>query len=234
MHRIEFQSAYILHTRPYQETSLLLEAFTPDFGRISLIAKGAKRPKAHNRGALQPFVPLLISCVGRGELLTLKNFDSQTPHHLIGQRLISGFYLNELLMRLIHRFDPHSELFLTYRETLLKLEQGYPEEETLRLFEKKLLETMGYALQLTKDAETGSAVEPHQLYSFDPERGPTLIQQISSSKMHLSIFKGKSLLDFAEGKLTEISTLNDIKRLMRHALSIHLGSKPLETRRLFT
>lgn len=243
MHRIEFQPAYILHSRPYLETSLLLEIFTPDYGRIGVVAKGVRRSKTKSRGLLQPFVPLLVSCSGRGELLTLKDFDAGGMVILLrGRTLVSAFYLNELLMRLLHRWDANTFLFQNYHKALneLKIKQ---EQEVLRLFEKSLLKALGYELQLIKEVETGHAVEPEKFYAFDPERGPTLVEspelqvkreghvgnkpeqgkpntRIGNMK-HL--FKGKSLLalhheDFADGFV-----LWDAKRLMREALALHLG-----------
>ena len=236
MQHFEFQPSYILHARPYRETSLLLEIFTKDHGRMSAIAKGVRRPKSRGRGLLQPFVPLLISCVGRGELLNLKDFDSGgIASWLTGRRLVSAFYLNELLMRLLHRWDPNQDLFAHYHETLTQLEKNNDEQRILRLFEKALLKSLGYELQLLRDVETGSAVDPEGTYAFDPERGPILVDSLKShtelgQSSHL--FKGKSLLALAEDKLDEISVLGDAKRLMRRALAPHLGTKPLESRKL--
>lgn len=259
MLRFNNQPAYILHTRPYQETSLILEFFTQDFGRLSAIAKGAKRPKSRGRGLLQPFVPLLISCSGKGELLTLKDFDSKaTPILLLGRRLIFAFYLNELLMRLLHRADAHVELFHSYSSSLQKLSDCVDanlEQEPLRLFEKKLLKELGYELYLSHEVDTGKPLNPEAFYLFDPERGPlpmhgedsikplfegALQDSLKDSlKLHSKaalqskiLFKGSSLLAIAENSLTEKSVLQDARRLMRLALSSHLGSRPLESRRL--
>ena len=258
MHRINFQPAYILHSRPYRETSLLLEIFTADYGRIGAVAKGVRRSKTKSRGLLQPFVPLLISCAGQGELLTLKDFDAGGMVVLLeGRALVSAFYLNELLMRLLHRWDAYPILFQSYHKALneLKVKQ---EQEVLRLFEKSLLKALGYELQLIKEAETGHTVEPEKFYSFDPERGPILAEpskgQIGThlldeeyarnsgfkrdkspntgveNRKHL--FRGKSLLALHYESLNETSTLWDAKRLMREALALHLGNKPLESRKL--
>lgn len=238
MHRFELESAYILHTRPYQETSLLLEIFTQNHGRMGVIAKGAKRPKSRARGTLQPFVPLLLSCVGRGELLTLTAFDRATIHHnLSGRRLMSGFYLNELLMRLLHRFDAHSDLFLIYRNTLCELETEKPEQIILRLFEKRLLKILGYELQLATEVETKLPVEANLYYVFDPLHGPKQLESSLTKAGNIDkipgLFKGKTLLALQEENLQDETLLNDIKRLMRLALLPHLGTKPLESRRLF-
>lgn len=245
MLRFDSQPAYILHARPYQETSLLLELFTPDFGRLSAIAKGAKRPKARGRGVLQPFVPLIISCSGRSELLTLKDFDLASQHLVLkGPYLVSAFYLNELLMRLLHRSDAHPELFTIYAKTLQAFDQSYLEktaalsvefdpkihqEKTLRLFEKALLKEIGYELHLSSDADSHDPIYPEYDYLYVPDHGPTRTPAQTQSK---SVFKGSSLLAIASENFEGTSVLQDAKRLMRLALSAHLGSKPLESRRL--
>lgn len=269
MLRFDSQPAYVLHARPYQETSLLLEFFTQDFGRVSAIAKGAKRPKSRGRGLLQPFIPLLISCAGKGELLTVKDFDAAAPPILLlGRRLIFAFYLNELLMRLLHRADAHDELFYAYEKSLHKLREDndeHLEQVPLRLFEKTLLKELGYELHLTHEVDSGKPLNPDSMYFFDPEKGPILLQtkvqapalalvQVQTQEQTLlqpelqsqlklqshlavksdlkAIFKGSSLLALAEELLTEKKVLQDARRLMRLALSGHLGNRPLESRRL--
>lgn len=243
MLRFDSQPAYILHARPYQETSLLLEIFTKDFGRVSAIAKGAKRPKSRGRGLLQPFIPLLMSCAGKGELLTVKDFDAGGPPILLlGRRLIFAFYLNELLMRLLHRADAHDELFYSYEKSLHKLthcEDETLEQIPLRLFEKTLLKELGYELHLTHEVDSGAPLDPNSLYFFDPEKGPTQLETQFKAAPHSNtksdlkaIFKGSSLLAIADELLTEKTVLQDARRLMRLALSGHLGGRPLESRRL--
>lgn len=243
MRRIELQSSYILHSRPYRETSLLLEVFTKEHGRISVIAKGIRRHKNPARALLQPFVPLLLSCAGRSELLSLKSFEPEMPMHILtGRRLISGFYLNELIVRLLHRFDPYEELFQNYREALLALESSndaVQEQITLRLFEKALLKDLGYELPLCFEAETHAPIHPDCYYNFDPEKGAALLPNYSPDimankniGMAKSIYSGKSLLAFAANDLKDPLTQKDAKRLIRQALTAILGEKPLETRRL--
>jgi len=234
MIRFESQESFVLHARLYLESSLLLELFTPDYGRISAIAKGARRPKSRMRGLLQPFVPLLVSCVGRGELLTLCAVDSAGISPLLsGRHLMSALYLNELLVRLLHRHDAHPDLFWQYKATLLQLETTEDAQEILRLFEKFLLKTLGYELPLLKDAESGALVEAENFYTFDPLRGPQLIGgKAVGDKQLPGMFKGRSLLALAEENLKDRTVLADVKRLMRQALAVHLGSKPLESRKL--
>jgi len=234
--RFEYQAAYLLHARPYRETSLLLELFIAEQGRLGVIAKGVRRPKSRSRGLLQLFVPLRVSCVGRGELLTLTDVDSAgVAPILTGRRLVSAFYVNELLMRLLHRGDPNPVLFSHYQDTLTELANMDREQVALRLFEKALLKNLGYEVQLLKDVETGLAVQAEGFYTFDPALGPVLVDSIRPNHALARssyLFKGKSLLGLAEGQLQEPSVLSDAKRLMRMALAPHLGPKPLESRKL--
>jgi len=242
-HRFEAQPAYILHARPYQESSLLLELFTRDFGRIAAIARGAKRKTKGGNGVLQPFVPLLVACSGKGELLTLKNFESESIYPmLMARRLMSALYLNELLMRLLYRWDAHLDLFHFYQTTLRALEHQENEQVVLRLFEKELLKAIGYGLQLTVELDSGQPVQAEQHYLFNSELGPSLLHELqmhgSQSKHHGQniqklVFKGKSLLALDTGDLSDPSCLQDAKRLMRESLGKHLGVRPLETRKLF-
>jgi len=239
MRRFECQAAYILLLRPYRETSFLCELFTADYGRISVIAKGVRRPKSRGRGLLQPFIPLVISCVGRGELLTLTDFDTLcVAPVLTGRRVISAFYLNELIFRLMYREDPNPELFFCYQQALSELEKTTEVQIVLRLFEKMLLKTLGYEVQLLKEVETGDPVRPEENYRFDPARGPILVEtdNLMVGVKSQDVFKGKSLLALAEGSLEkyleDVAVLSDLKRLMRLALAPHLGNKPLESRKL--
>ncbi len=242
MQRIELQPAYILHRRPYRETSQILELFSRDYGRLGVVAKGVRRPKSPAKGLLQPFIPLLISCCGKGDLLTLTHFDPVGVwHSLVGRRLVSAFYLNELLIRLLYRFDANQDLFQSYDKTLTELSKEEiiaDGQAVLRLFEKSLLRTLGYELQLSTEVETGNAIEPEGLYSFDPSLGPKLLPGVyrnvgdGLNNNSNSIFRGKSLLALDQEQLTDSDILYDAKRLMRQALAPHLGNRPLESRRL--
>lgn len=238
MVRLDEVEAYILHGRDYQESSLIIELFTRKHGRLSAIAKGVRRPKSKSRAWLQPFVPILVSCAGRGELLALKESESTAPPHFLqGQALISGFYLNELLMRLMSRFDPHPEFFQIYHETLSLLEKHVTHltsnlQKILRLFEKSLLKAIGYELQLTREVESGHPLDPNLEYFFHPERGPTRVRQSASSQLKENVFSGTSLLAIAEENLEDHQILQDAKRLMRNALKLHLGDRRIESRRL--
>lgn len=226
--RILLQPAYILHGRAYRDTSLILEVFTQEYGRMSLVAKGVRTGRIRMRSILQPFIPLLISVQGSSELKTLISAETNGVFsHLQGDCLLSGFYLNELLMRSLQKEDPHPELYRYYQKTLSVLHGKIVPEKFLRLFELKLLTELGYAIALKHDC-LGLAIEPDALYLFYPEQGFKL-----NIEPHLGGFKGKYLLDFASEKFDHTETLSDAKRLMRFALSTYLGISDFSSRKLF-
>lgn len=217
------QNAFVLHTRPYRDTSLLVEFFTEQAGRLTAVARGARRQKSTFRGVLQPFNQLLIDTVGKHELQTLCHAESTGQWQLLtGEALYCGFYLNELLMRVLIQRDPYSNLFHQYAETLTQLQQQKP-EQVLRIFEKRLLNYLGYGLHL-------SHAEGDQWYYYDPEQGIKLTLE-QQSQGH--IFLGQSLLDVENEQFTSQQSLRDAKRLMRIALAPLLGNKPLKSRELF-
>lgn len=230
--RITLLPAFILHSRPYRETSLIIDLFTQDHGRISVVAKGVRTPRSRIRALLQPFTPLLASWYGKSELMTLGAVEAQgAPIQLRGDCLFSGFYLNELLIRVLHKHDPHPGLYRIYRETLLELQQDCLQQKTLRLFEKKLIEELGYGLQLRYDT-SGKAFMADQHYQFYPEQGFELEQGVGDA-CKVPTFPGRSLLALANEQLDDESSLRDAKRLMRIVLAPLLGSQPLQSRKLF-
>jgi len=229
----QLQSGYILHQRAYRDTSLLLEVFTRDHGRLGLVARGARAPRSRIRGLLQPFQPVLLSWSGRGELGTLTGVEPAIeaggmPPRLLGATLYSGFYLNELLMRLLQRHDPHPELFVAYAEALRGLPQAA--QRPLRLFEKQLLESLGYGLLLDHEADSGVPVLADADYVYALESGPVRSQGVNARGLQLS---GRSLLSLAAEDLSDVQSLADSKRLMRAALGLYLGGRELKTREVF-
>ncbi len=230
--RIELAPAFVLHQRPYRETSALLEVFTHAQGRVGLIARGARAPRSRRRGELQPFRALRLSWIERGELGTLTGVESAAPGPpLSGRALYSALYLNELLVRLLTRNDPHPVLFERYAHALeaLAADAGNV-EPTLRLFEKHLLQETGYGLLLDVDCESGEPLRSDALYDYHLEAGPV---EVAADTRQGFLFPGSSLLALAaEGEL-DAAALRDAKRLMRAALSLYLGGKPLKSRELF-
>ncbi|HEV2613419.1 MAG TPA: DNA repair protein RecO [Gammaproteobacteria bacterium] len=219
--REESQPVYVLHTRPYRESSLLVECFSKNHGRISLVAKGVRRAKSRRAGLLQPFIPLLISWVGRTELFTLCQMEAACAQQLFsGEQLLCGLYTNELLLRLLQREDPHPELYEAYEHVLLELAQHAHPERALRFFEKALLVSLGYAFSF-------DYIERESHYVFEASQG--LIKTAVKSN---DSFSGESILALENENLLD-SHLKEIKRLMRVALFGLLNDKPLKTRELF-
>ena len=229
--RQEAQSAFVLHSYPYLETSLIVEVFTQNSGRIAVIAKGAKRPTSALRGLLRAFQPLLLSCGGKSELRTLHKAEwqgGQLP--LQGTALICGFYLNELLIRLLHRNDPHERLFDCYQEALSDLSAASDYIPILRRFEQRLLREMGYALTLDHDVSSGKVIKPNQTYCYEIERGPVAASN-GNCLFNLQL-SGKTLLDMSQGDYSASLTRLQSRILMRALLNHYLGDKPLHTRQL--
>lgn len=227
------EPAYILHYRPYRETSLLLELFTKKHGRISAIAKGARARRSVWKGLLLLANPLLVSCVGRHELLTLTQAElNGCPLALHGDALFSLFYLNELLMYLLHRFDPHPRLYEYYALTLISLVHAEPLDVPLRIFEWVLLQELGYGLSLDKLASTGEPVEPDIQYNVDPEGG-VLLPNNTASHTH-DLYSGKMLHELANYSLSaDPATLQQAKRLTRKLLEPLLGGREIMSRTLY-
>jgi DNA repair protein RecO (recombination protein O) len=231
IHRQDNQPVYVLHTYPFKETSLVVELFTRDFGRVAAVAKGARRPRSAMRGMLQSFQPLLGAWSGKAELKNLHSLEWGEGLLLLqGEALICGFYLNELLLRLLPREDEHAALFDFYGETLRILAKGGELAPTLRRFELKMLQEMGYAVPLEHDeADTGIIQDEDYLYIA--ERGACRLSQRGDERNGVQL-SGKTLLDMAKDEYRDSVTLQQSKQLMRHLLSHYLGDKPLYTRQL--
>lgn len=226
--RTELQPAFVLHRRPFRNTSLLLDAFTREHGRIGLVARGASRPKARLRALLQPFTPVLLAWLDGAELATLSAAEEYgLPYAMPSARLLSGFYLNELLLRLLTRHDPYPRLFDAYQDALLGLMRADTEEPLLRQFEKTLLDELGYGLQLDVDSVSGEPVQPGRRYCFEPQQGLWLAQEASRDWT----IAGRALLALQSGQLSEPQDLREVKQLMRVAIGTHLD-KPLRSREI--
>lgn len=231
--KIDAQPAYILHSYPFRETSLIVEAFTRDYGRMALLARGARRPRSAMRGLLMGFQPLEIGWAGKGEVLTLMKIEWQGGQPLLyGPALFCGYYLNELLLHLLPREDAHQKLFERYGEMLQRLAEhpeGKVEEADLRRFEKALLQELGYGLTLDVE-QSGRPVEPDALYTYEIEHGPRLLEHARSGAQ---VYSGRSLLDLAAENFSLARSRTEAKLLMRSLMAHYLGGVELETRKIF-
>ena len=227
--RVAGQPGFVLHSYPYKETSLIVDMFTRDHGRVGLVAKGAKRPHSKLRGVLQTFQPLSTSWSGKSELRTL--IDAEWVGGLLPLEktaLLCGFYLNELLVKLLARDDPHPALFDHYVATLNQLAHNEPAPIVLRKFERALLKETGVAADFTWCNSMRAQVEPECDYVVDPERGPRLAQVDDD----WPVVAGKTLLDMEREDYSDAQTQAQSKQLMRFLLAHHLGGAPLNTRQI--
>jgi len=229
-HRIDLTPAYLLHSRPFRNTSLLIDLFTQQHGLISAVARSARGPKSRYHGQLQLFTPMLASWSGIHELKTLGNIElNGMPIQLNQKPLFCGFYLNELLMRLLHKEDPHPALFELYHQSLCLLEKNNSIPVVLRLFEKKLLDELGYGLPLKKEAKTREKIQPDCFYQYEHQHGFILCEKSNAQ----NIFSGVDLIAMAEEKLDNDAILQTAKRLTRTAIQYLLGNKKLNSREFF-
>jgi DNA repair protein RecO (recombination protein O) len=224
--RVDHQRGYVLHTYAYKETSLIVEAFTRDFGRVALIARGARRPRSAMRGVLLSFHPLRLGWSGSADLANLMNAEWAGGTPLLGGRgLMCGFYVNELLLRLLPRDDPHEALFDAYAEALAGL-ASQDVSAVLRGFEKRLLAELGYAPLLETDAAS-RPIDPERLYSYEPDRGPVPANGSRSGQL---IVSGRTLLDVAAGDYARAETRDEARVLMRALIGERLHGQSLHTR----
>ncbi len=227
--RVSGQPAFVLHSYPYKETSLIVDVFAREYGRVALVAKGAKRPHSKLRGVLQTFQPLSVAWSGKGEVRTL------TAAEWVGgllplekSALLCGFYLNELLVKLLAREDPHPALFDHYLATLNQLAHGEAAPIVLRRFERALLKETGVGGDFGICRSTGVRVEDERMYVVDPEFGPRPARPADTGPR----VSGKTLLDMEREDYSDPQTQSQSKFLMRFLLAHHLAGAPLNTRQI--
>jgi DNA repair protein RecO (recombination protein O) len=229
-YKITEQPAFVLHSYPHRETSLIIDVLTRDHGRLALVAKGAKRPHSALRGVLQTFQPLALSWSGKSELRTLTGAEwvgGMLP--LAGDALLCGFYVNELLVKFCGREDPHPQLFQHYVVTLARLAHDEPAVQVLRSFERVLLRETGYAMALNRTVSRKTVVAEGR-YVFDPERG---VREASDDlPAQWPVIAGQTLLDMEADDYHRPQTVAQSKTLMRFLLNTYLGGTPLATRQI--
>jgi DNA repair protein RecO (recombination protein O) len=226
--RVMLEPAWVLHRKPYRDTSELVDFFTRDHGRIPAVARGSRSRR--RRVPMEPFHPLQISWTGRGELVTLTGAEPLGPGlPAKGRRLMSMFYINELLLKLTARHDAQPEIFSLYEDSLRSLAGGREEAPTLRVFERDLLEILGYGLVLNSDVD-GRPIDSRARYLYRVEEGPHRTSHESSSSLCIS---GATLLAIRTGQFDADDCLREARILLTAALDFHLGGQPLRTRQVF-
>jgi len=234
---VNTQIAYILHKRPYRETSSILEVLTKDYGRVSLMARGCRGKRSKIAGNLMLFTPLVVSWQGKGNLPYLKSIeraDLKAPV-LKNKSLLSAMYVNELLMYFLHKHDAHEAVFEQYHHCLYALENNSNIEVALRKFEIKLLELLGFGLNFHAEADSGELILASEIYHYYLEHGPVIRRD--SNAANVPQISGSCLLALSSDQFQTIADnthyLAELKRLMRFVINHHLGNKKLKSRELF-
>lgn len=229
--RIQLQPAYVLHQRPYRDTSRIVDLFTRDHGRMTVFARGVRGSKSGLAAALQAFQPILVSWSGKGEAgqLTAAELVGE-PRTLPAARLLSGFYINELLLKLLHLHDPQAEVFDLYNVTLQSLKTELDELLALRLFEKRLLQSLGFGLLLEHEAESGLPIAANRCYRYVLELGPLPVA--ASANAIKGVYSGASLLALAAEELTEVQQKTEARYLLRAVLDHVLDGRRLQSREI--
>lgn len=230
--RVDEEPGFVLHSYPFKETSLIVEFMSRNYGRLALMARGARRPRSALRGVLISFQPLELGWFGQTELRTLTKAEWRGGQPLLsGQSLWCGYYLNELLLKLLARDDPHPALFDSYRNALAALSACGAPQPVLRRFEKSLLRELGYGLTLDKTAESGDPIDPSKRYIYIIERGPI---PADGARVDEGVaVSGDVLLAMAADDWAKPETLAQGRMLMRRLIQHHLGGQALQSRRVF-
>lgn len=227
--RVFGEPAWLLHHRPFRDSSRILDVLTRDRGRLSLVARGARSAKSRLKGVLRPFLPLSLSWVGRGELGTLTGAEMNgAPISLAGDALLSGYYLNELLLKLTHRFDPQPEVFALYGRTIEGLAGNSRPGPVLRVFEMELLGLLGYALALECDARDRAELVAERRYEYRAGHGAVPVEARDGEM----VFSGSELLAIRGQAFSEPAVQRAAGRLLHGVIAYHLDGKELKTRKV--
>lgn len=227
--RVLDHPAFLLHHRPFRDSSQILEVFSHEHGRLAVVARGSRAGKSRYRGILRPFLALRLSWVIRSDLGTLTGAEiAGAPLVLTGKALLSGYYVNELLLNLLHKHDPQPEVFALYEETIRALAAGRNLSATLRRFEGRLLDLIGYGLNLDCDAVSGELVKADRHYHYRVEQGPVETHDSGQPQA----FSGSSLQAIAAGQFDDAEVLRAAGLLFREVLAYHLNGRELKSRKV--
>jgi DNA repair protein RecO (recombination protein O) len=227
--RVQQQPAFLLHHRPFRDSSLLLDVLSRDHGRIALVARGARGAKSRVRGVLRPFLPLRLSWLLRSDLGTLTGAElERQPLALGGDSLLSGYYLNELLMNFLHRHDPQPEVYCAYSGAVHALAGTREPAPVLRAFELELLGLLGYGIHFEAGRSGEHALDPSAHYEYRVEQGAVRVQR-SEGEM---VFSGEELAGIRDQRFDEPAMLRAAGRLLRAVIAFHLGGRELKSRKV--
>ena len=227
--RVQQQPGFVLHRRPFRDSSQILDLLTRDHGRVAVVARGSRGSKSRLAGVLRPFLPLRVSWVAKSDLGTLTGAEAAgAPADLRGDALLSAFYLNELLLHFLYRDDPQPEVHSLYADTVAALVVGDDVAAALREFELEFLGLLGYAVNLDFEAGSHAELAPEQYYDYRVEQGPVPVSRSAGPL----VFAGATLTAIAARRFTEPDVLRAASRLLRAVIAHHLGGKELQSRKV--
>ena len=227
---VHLQAGWLLHHRPFRDSSQILDVLTRDHGRLSLVARGSRAAKSRLRGVLRPFLPLSLSWYSRGDMGTLTGAELDgAPMSLRGDALMAAYYLNELIMNLLHRHDPQPEIHSLYGETLRRLLSAGAVVDGLREFELDLLSLLGYAVVLDRESGTGAELDGDRYYEYKPDVGPV---GLVGERQDDRVFLGSELAAIERREFSDPKTLRAANRLLRRVIAYHLNGKELKSRKV--
>ena len=227
--RVQLQPGYILHHRPFRDTSQILDIVTRDHGKVAVVARGSRGAKSRLGGVLRPFLPLRVSWVAKSDLGTLTGAEAAgPPAGVVGDAMLSAYYVNELLLHFLHRYDPQPEIFALYEQVLNALVQTENVAASLRSFEIEFLSLLGYAVNLEHEYGGQESLNADRHYQFQMEQGAVPVERSEGPL----IFAGSTLTAIAEQRFDEPEVLRAANRLLREIISFHLGGKELKSRKV--
>ncbi len=227
--RVQQQPGYILHRRPFRDSSQILDIVTRDHGRIAVVARGSRAAKSRLAGILRPFMPLRVSWVAKSDLGTLTGAEAAgAPCGVTGDALLSAYYVNELLLNFLHRSDVQPEIFALYEQVLSALARTAPPAASLRSFEIELLSLLGYALNLDHEAGGHVPLNASRSYEYRIEQGPVAVERTEGRL----VFPGADLIAIGAQSFDDAGTLRAAGRLLRAVIDWHLGGRELNSRKV--
>ena len=227
--RVQQQPAYILHHRPFRDSSQILDILTRDHGKVAVVARGSRGSKSRLAGVLRPFLPLRVSWVAKSDLGTLTGAEAAgAPSGLLGDALLSAYYVNELLLHFLHRHDPQPEIYDLYAQAIQALCGASDVAACLRRFELEFLSLLGYAVSLDLEAGTQNDIDPDRNYDYRVEDGPVPVERSEGPL----VFSGATLLAIGAGQFEDAEVLRAANRLLRDVIAHHLGGKELQSRKV--
>ena len=227
--RVQQQPGYILHRRPFRDSSQILDIVTLEHGKVAVVARGSRGAKSRLAGVLRPFLPLKVSWVAKSDLGTLTGAEaSGAPAGMVGDAMLSAFYVNELLLHFLHRYDPQPEIFALYEELIRALVSSENVAASLRSFELEFLSLLGYAVNLDHEYGSQNSLDAQRNYEYRMEQGPVAVERADGAL----VFRGSILTGIAQQRFDDPDILRAANRLLREIISFHLGGKELKSRKV--